>query len=315
MKLTKEECLELGKKYIELNNRYPAAKSWTIASAGCSRDRIYENWSSWKDFISELKNKIEVPEIKQVNSCKWNKELCVKSIQASARNNNGWPRYTDFATSNEYPSIPTIKKYLGSWEHAITSAGFLKNEYKSLGSLESCLYNLIEQDKSINKKDKTTQNIVDLFMYGAKKAGWNYKTAVNFTKQFPYKVPNTKYYLWYLANVKMVYCINCKLVFDSASFSNNSRSTISTSHTCKSCISALMKQYPNRGKERLDIIKQHTPIWSDVERIKYIYKNRPEGYHVDHIIPLQGKNICGLHVPENLQYLPASENIVKSNKF
>jgi len=67
-----------------------------------------------------------------------------------------------------------------------------------------------------------------------------------------------------------------------------------------------------------------TPKWLTEAHFKYIsdlYTHAKdcelvsgEKYHVDHIIPLQGKDVCGLHVPWNLQVLPADINISKSNK-
>lgn len=46
-----------------------------------------------------------------------------------------------------------------------------------------------------------------------------------------------------------------------------------------------------------------------------IYLNRPKGYEVDHIIPLNHPDVCGLHVPWNFQYLSREENNRKNNKL
>lgn len=64
--------------------------------------------------------------------------------------------------------------------------------------------------------------------------------------------------------------------------------------------------------------KNATPKWLTPEQlndIKDIYLKCPEGHEVDHILPLQGKEISGLHVPWNLQYLPSLENRIKGNRL
>ena len=78
------------------------------------------------------------------------------------------------------------------------------------------------------------------------------------------------------------------------------------------------------AKRRVSKINR-IPKWTtekDLKAIQHIYglaidfsKAFNVKYHVDHIIPLQGKLVSGLHIPSNLQIIPAVDNIRKGNKF
>jgi 5-methylcytosine-specific restriction endonuclease McrA len=77
-----------------------------------------------------------------------------------------------------------------------------------------------------------------------------------------------------------------------------------------------------RVSARQKRVKQATPKWADVSAIKEFYidaqrlsKETGIPHEVDHVIPLQGKLVSGLHVPANLQILTESENTSKNNKF
>jgi len=80
-------------------------------------------------------------------------------------------------------------------------------------------------------------------------------------------------------------------------------------------------QQNNRGKVaaysaryRAKLLER-TPLWADLESIQAFYDACPPGHHVDHIVPLQGRIVSGLHVLSNLQYLPARDNLSKGNRY
>lgn len=69
------------------------------------------------------------------------------------------------------------------------------------------------------------------------------------------------------------------------------------------------------GAKRRAINKLATPSWNDMNKVKKIYRELPDGMAVDHIIPLVSEFVCGLHVEYNLQYLTKSENSIKGNRW
>jgi 5-methylcytosine-specific restriction endonuclease McrA len=119
-------------------------------------------------------------------------------------------------------------------------------------------------------------------------------------------------------------------------------------HECKECTNSARKQrYANnaehyRAKEReryqknkryyidkgmlyLKKRKGAMPKWLNEKHkffLEEIYelrdlRTKATGivHHVDHIIPLKGDGVCGLHVPWNLQILTAFENRAKGNRY
>lgn len=67
--------------------------------------------------------------------------------------------------------------------------------------------------------------------------------------------------------------------------------------------------------------KKATPAWARPEKISEFYltadalsMHTGDMWHVDHIVPLNSPLVCGLHCEHNLQILPASENLSKSNR-
>lgn len=80
--------------------------------------------------------------------------------------------------------------------------------------------------------------------------------------------------------------------------------------------------YYARRMKRIAAEKQAIPKWASLAAIVEIYetaiaKTEETGtpHEVDHIIPLQGRLVCGLHVEYNLRVVPRHENRSKSNNW
>ena len=125
-------------------------------------------------------------------------------------------------------------------------------------------------------------------------------------------------------------CCQCKVIKEITHFHKDVSCSNDLRARCKKCEVKRVCNYAKRfpGKVAASCSKRRafkinaTPSWSNLEEIKDFYvlaKTLTDftgiPHEVDHIVPLNHADVCGLHVPANLQVICKSDNRKKNNKF
>ncbi len=183
-----------------------------------------------------------------------------------------------------------------------------------------------------NKSGITIELLIDgslsgsVIEYVMSATGCSKQTVTNNIKRsFPDRNPihDRSIVLFLLSKRNLKRCNKCDTIKNIDEFYYNSSKTSGISDLCKECNKASRRECyakdPQKEIHKNNVRKRNrdelqTPKWANLDIIAEFYRNRPEGYHVDHIEPLNGVNVSGLHVIENLQYLLAKDNLSKGNR-
>jgi 5-methylcytosine-specific restriction endonuclease McrA len=122
-------------------------------------------------------------------------------------------------------------------------------------------------------------------------------------------------------------CSSCGETKAATLFPRNPRRPDGLASQCKHCKNVDYKK-KNAGRVRAHNAarkqrkRNAMPSWADREEIAKFYEKAARlsvetgiQHHVDHIIPIQGKDICGLHVPWNLRVITWRENLQKGDRW
>lgn len=320
-KYSDDEILSCIKKSAENNNSKPSWKDFRSES----KINGYPNLATIENRFGSWTNACLLAGFtSQVNRFQYSftDEELLNYLRLSASTNNGYPKHADFTSDNpNFPSMSTIKRRFGSWSIGCQLAGFTKvikhktieDALELFTALEICFdkfgYKIANNRKNIDKNTllnalANTSDVPKALGFSCRKSGGRFLKLT-----FPDKPYSSKNFQWLLIKNDWLYCRSCKLVKATKNFYKN-KSTVGYDSRCREC------QQPDkiaRGNTRRAKKLCATVSWADLGAINNFYKNCPVGYVVDHIIPLQGEYVCGLHVLNNLQYLTTTENNKKSN--
>jgi 5-methylcytosine-specific restriction endonuclease McrA len=128
-------------------------------------------------------------------------------------------------------------------------------------------------------------------------------------------------------------CYKCKCIKEKVEFHKDRTKPDGLEGICKACTKiknakwlkenpakAYAKQVLRDARMRACTVKWDTELTELVTQeagalIRLRRQATGIDWHTDHIVPIKGENVCGLHVWNNLQVIPAVVNIKKGNKW
>ena len=190
-----------------------------------------------------------------------------------------------------------------------------------LEAIRFCIENEHGFAQRLNSKTVSVNRFIQVISqdtYNLRELGLSAQGTSKLIKRcFPDKTnKDTKVCTYLLNKYSLKYCNKCKITHTLDKFYKQAANWDKVAAFCKSCMDDYTHPTASErvSKRRATKLKA-IPRWADLEAIKKIYQECPEGHQVDHQVPLQGVNVCGLHVEYNLQYLTIAENLSKSNKM